>query len=55
MNESFVVRLDILENPEAIVLSQVPQRSIPINNHFQIVRGKFLMTIYSLQKDFLKV
>ncbi|KAG1954443.1 inositol polyphosphate 5-phosphatase OCRL isoform X2 [Pimephales promelas] len=31
-------KLDILENPEAIVLSQVPQRSIPINNHFQIVR-----------------
>ncbi|XDV37270.1 hypothetical protein PO909_006899 [Leuciscus waleckii] len=32
------VKLDILENPEAIVLSQVPQLSIPINNHFQLVR-----------------
>ncbi|XP_016310327.1 inositol polyphosphate 5-phosphatase OCRL-1 [Sinocyclocheilus anshuiensis] len=31
-------KLDILANPEAIVLSPVPQLSIPINNHFQIVR-----------------
>uniref|UniRef100_A0A671Q2V5 phosphoinositide 5-phosphatase n=1 Tax=Sinocyclocheilus anshuiensis TaxID=1608454 RepID=A0A671Q2V5_9TELE len=53
MNESLVVRLDILANPEAIVLSPVPQLSIPINNHFQIVRGKLLLTIYTLQKDFV--
>ncbi|XP_050983204.1 inositol polyphosphate 5-phosphatase OCRL isoform X1 [Labeo rohita] len=31
-------KLDILANPEAIVLSPVPQLSIPINNHFQLVR-----------------
>ncbi|XP_043113068.1 inositol polyphosphate 5-phosphatase OCRL-like [Puntigrus tetrazona] len=31
-------KLDILANPEAIVLSPVPQLSIPINNNFQIVR-----------------
>ncbi|XP_051504969.1 inositol polyphosphate 5-phosphatase OCRL-like isoform X3 [Myxocyprinus asiaticus] len=30
--------LDILANPDAIVLSPVPQLSIPINNHFQLVR-----------------
>uniref|UniRef100_A0A672NKT2 phosphoinositide 5-phosphatase n=1 Tax=Sinocyclocheilus grahami TaxID=75366 RepID=A0A672NKT2_SINGR len=53
MNESLVVRLDILANPEAIVLSPVPQLSIPINNHFQIVRGKLLLTIYTLQKGFV--
>uniref|UniRef100_A0A673LZP5 phosphoinositide 5-phosphatase n=1 Tax=Sinocyclocheilus rhinocerous TaxID=307959 RepID=A0A673LZP5_9TELE len=46
MNGS-LVRLDILANPEAIVLSPVPQLSIPINNNFQIVRGKLLMTIYT--------
>ncbi|XP_059377537.1 inositol polyphosphate 5-phosphatase OCRL-like isoform X2 [Carassius carassius] len=31
-------KLDILANPEAIVSSPVSQLSIPINNHFQIVR-----------------
>ncbi|XP_042594318.1 inositol polyphosphate 5-phosphatase OCRL-like isoform X1 [Cyprinus carpio] len=31
-------KLDILANPEAIVLSPVPQLSIPINSNFQIVR-----------------
>ncbi|XP_026136257.1 inositol polyphosphate 5-phosphatase OCRL-1-like isoform X2 [Carassius auratus] len=31
-------KLDILANPEAIVLSPVPQLSIPINKKFQLVR-----------------
>ncbi|XP_065128039.2 inositol polyphosphate 5-phosphatase OCRL isoform X1 [Paramisgurnus dabryanus] len=31
-------KLNILANPDSIVLSPVPQLSIPINNHFQIVR-----------------
>ncbi|XP_051944886.1 inositol polyphosphate 5-phosphatase OCRL-like [Xyrauchen texanus] len=31
-------KLDILANPDAIVLSPVPQLSIPINNHFQLIR-----------------
>ncbi|TRY88810.1 hypothetical protein DNTS_015023, partial [Danionella cerebrum] len=31
-------KLDILSNPDAIVLSPVPQLSIPINNHFQLIR-----------------
>ncbi|XP_059371724.1 inositol polyphosphate 5-phosphatase OCRL-like isoform X2 [Carassius carassius] len=31
-------KLDILANPEAIVLSPVPQLSIPINKNFQLVR-----------------
>ncbi|XP_026081008.1 inositol polyphosphate 5-phosphatase OCRL-1-like isoform X2 [Carassius auratus] len=31
-------KLDILANPEAIVSSPVSQLSIPINNHFQVVR-----------------
>uniref|UniRef100_A0A672NIQ7 phosphoinositide 5-phosphatase n=1 Tax=Sinocyclocheilus grahami TaxID=75366 RepID=A0A672NIQ7_SINGR len=48
-------KLDILANPEAIVLSPVPQLSIPINNHFQIVRGKLLLTIYTLQKATVRI
>ncbi|XP_052470499.1 inositol polyphosphate 5-phosphatase OCRL isoform X4 [Carassius gibelio] len=32
------LRLDILANPETIVSSPVSQLSIPINNHFQIIR-----------------
>lgn len=31
-------KLDILSNPDAIVLSPVSQLSIPINNHFRIIR-----------------
>ncbi|KAA0709421.1 Inositol polyphosphate 5-phosphatase OCRL-1 [Triplophysa tibetana] len=31
-------KLNILANPEAIVLNPVPQLSIPINNHFHLVR-----------------
>lgn len=31
-------KLNILANPGAIVLNPVPQLSIPINNHFQLVR-----------------
>ncbi|XP_056327789.1 inositol polyphosphate 5-phosphatase OCRL isoform X2 [Danio aesculapii] len=31
-------KLDILSNPDAIVLNPVSQLSIPINNHFRIIR-----------------
>lgn len=39
----FSLRLSILANPEAVISSPVPQLSIPINRHFHVVRGKWLL------------
>lgn len=47
-------KLDILSNPDAIVLSPVSQLSIPINNHFRIIREAeeaLLIDIDSISKS----